>query len=76
MFDKEHRGYIFEKDLQTILKSLGRDPEEAEALLREMDFSANSEINFKSFLKIMRQLEDKMVQSKQEAEENEPKEAT
>lgn len=76
MFDKEHRGHIFEKDLQTILKSLGRDPEEAQGLLRAMDYGADSEIDFKAFLGIMRELENKMVQSKQEAEENEPKEAT
>jgi Ca2+-binding EF-hand superfamily protein len=29
MFDKEKRGYVRVEDLQTIMKSLGRDPNEA-----------------------------------------------
>ena len=33
MFDKDNSGFVDIADLQTIMKSLGRDPSEAEELV-------------------------------------------
>ncbi len=39
MFDKEKTGFIDVSDLQTIMKSLGRDPTEAMDLLDSLEMS-------------------------------------
>ena len=36
MFDPEKTGFVNVKDLEVILKSLGRDPEEANELVADM----------------------------------------
>jgi Ca2+-binding EF-hand superfamily protein len=41
MFDKNKTGVVNVGDLQTIMKSLGRDPQEAIDLLEELDFDPN-----------------------------------
>jgi Ca2+-binding EF-hand superfamily protein len=46
MFDKEFTGFVNVGDLQTIMKSLGRDPSEALDLLEEMDFDPNGLMSF------------------------------
>lgn len=66
MFDKEYTGFVKINDLQTIMKSLGRDPQEAIDLLEEMDFDPNGLMSFEEFLKIMKNLENRLVASKQE----------
>ena len=64
MFDKEFTGFVNVGDLQTIMKSLGRDPSEALDLLEEMDFDPNGLMSFEEFLKIMKQLENRLVAQK------------
>lgn len=54
MFDKDKAGYINVSDLQTIMRSLGRDPHEAIELLCSLDLSAEGRLNFEEFLKIMK----------------------
>jgi len=76
MFDKEKNGFIESKDLATIMKSLGREPEDAVHLLQKLGLDNHTNIDFEQFLRIMRELENKMVADKQAEEENEPKEAT
>lgn len=72
MFDKDKRGYVRVEDLQTIMKSLGRDPNEAIEIIQSQDFEfknqmeegqdiLDQEINFEDFLKIMRTLENRLV---------------
>ena len=61
MFDKEFTGFVNVGDLQTIMKSLGRDPAEALDLLEEMDFDPNGLMSFQEFLKIMKNLENRLV---------------
>jgi len=39
MFDKDKTGYIDIGDLQTIMRSLGRDPHEAIEILQELELS-------------------------------------
>ena len=39
MFDKEKAGFIEIADLQTIMRSLGRDPNEALDLLQSLDIN-------------------------------------
>lgn len=39
MFDKEKSGFIEVSDLQTIMRSLGRDPHEALELLKALDIN-------------------------------------
>jgi Ca2+-binding EF-hand superfamily protein len=39
MFDKDKTGYIDVADLQTIMRSLGRDPHEAIELLNKLELN-------------------------------------
>jgi Ca2+-binding EF-hand superfamily protein len=50
MFDKEKTGFIDVSDLQTIMKSLGRDPTEAVDLLDSLEMSQEGRISFEEFL--------------------------
>ena len=61
MFDKEKTGYIEIGDLQTIMRSLGRDPHEAMDLVQGIELSQEDKLNFEEFLKIMKDLENKLV---------------
>ena len=61
MFDKEKTGYIDIGDLQTIMRSLGRDPHEAMDLVQGIELSQEDKLNFEEFLKIMKDLENKLV---------------
>jgi Ca2+-binding EF-hand superfamily protein len=58
MFDKEKTGFIEVGDLQTIMRSLGRDPHEAVELLNELELDSDSRLSFIEFLKIMKTLEN------------------
>ena len=64
MFDKDKTGVVNVNDLQTIMKSLGRDPQEAIDLLEELDFDSNGQMSFEEFLRIMKNLENRLVPSK------------
>lgn len=66
MFDKDKTGVVNVNDLQTIMKSLGRDPQEALDLLEELDFDPNGSMSFEEFLRIMKNLENRLVASKQD----------
>lgn len=69
MFDKERLGFIGVPDLQTIMRSLGRDPSEALDLMTSLNVNmgnANEDgsdvrINFEDFLKLMKSLENRLV---------------
>lgn len=66
MFDKERQGFIGIPDLQTIMRSLGRDPNEAVDLMQSLEVAAAAEdsdghINFEEFLKLMKSLENRLV---------------
>lgn len=66
MFDKERQGFIGVPDLQTIMRSLGRDPNEAGELMTTLELTAANEdsdgrINFEDFLKLMKNLENRLV---------------
>lgn len=60
MFDPEKTGFVGIKDLETILGSLGRDPEEANDLVAGMDLS-DDRLSFSEFLKIMKALESRLT---------------
>ncbi len=66
MFDKEKLGFIEILDLQTIMRSLGRDPNEAMELLQSLEIIAagdesNGQIVFEDFLKLMKSLENRLL---------------
>jgi len=66
MFDKERQGFIEVSDLQTIMRSLGRDPNEAADLMHSLEVAAAADesdghINFEEFLKLMKSLENRLV---------------
>jgi Ca2+-binding EF-hand superfamily protein len=63
MFDKDKTSFIDVSSLQTILRSLGRDPNEAIELLKELELNDENggRIDFTEFLKIMKSLENKLV---------------
>lgn len=72
MFDKEKTGFIGVPDLQTIMRSLGRDPNEAAELMQSLEVGAaaaigtqdeetEGRINFEEFLKLMKNLENRLV---------------
>lgn len=60
MFDPEHSGFVGVKDLETILKSLGRDPSEATDLVADMNL-ADERLSFTEFLRIMKALESRLT---------------
>ena len=64
MFDKDKSGFIEVSDLQTIMRSLGRDPHEAIDLLNSLDLNSDGRMSFEEFLKIMKVLENKLIASK------------
>ncbi len=68
MFDKERLGFIGVSDLQTIMRSLGRDPSEALDLMTSLNVQMGTNedgsdvrINFEDFLKLMKSLENRLV---------------
>jgi len=63
MFDKDKSGFINVSDLQTIMRSLGRDPHEAIELLNALELSQEGRLYFEEFLKIMKQLENRLVRA-------------
>lgn len=83
MFDKEKTGFIEISDLQTIMRSLGRDPNEAMDLLQSLEVKAvqeegNGQINFEEFLKLMKNLENRLISNggNEENDELSPREAS
>jgi len=65
MFDKDKTDFVSVNDLQTIMKSLGRDPQEAIDLVEELNFDPNGQMSFEEFLCIMKNLENRLVATKQ-----------
>jgi hypothetical protein len=61
MFDKDGTGVVNVTDLQTIMRSLGRDPQEALEILEELEFDPNGQMCFEEFLRIMKSLENRLV---------------
>lgn len=55
-------------DLQTILKSLGRDPDEANELVQGLSL-ADDRLSFEEFLKIMKALESRLTKKDEEKDE-------
>ena len=54
------------------MKSLGRDPDEAQELVEGLQLDSDNRLSFEEFLKIMKNLENRLVAGKQEdAETNE-----
>jgi hypothetical protein len=78
MFDKDKSGYINVSDLQTIMRSLGRDPHESVELLSSLEMSSEGRLTFEEFLHIMKQLEQRMVKANENDgdEETSPREAS
>lgn len=76
MFDKQKTGFIEVVDLQTIMRSLGRDPNEALDLLQGLNISTEDKISFEDFLKLMKTLENRLITGKENNEdEKSPREA-
>lgn len=63
LFDKEQAGFIEVKDLETIMGSLQRDPNEVREFVENLDPNSNGRITFDEFLKLMQQVENKIVKS-------------
>ena len=53
LFDKEKSGYIEVKDLETIMGSLQRDPNEVREFVENIDPNSNGQISFEEFLQLM-----------------------
>ena len=70
MFDPEHSGFVGVKDLETILKSLGREPSEANDLVAEMNV-ADERLSFTEFLKIMKALESRLTAKDEDKDDEE-----
>ena len=75
MFDPNKTGFVMVKDLETILKSLGRDPSEANELVNDMQNEQADQIDdrlsFMEFLKIMKALENRLTDNQEKTEEEE-----
>ena len=63
LFDKEQGGYIEVKDLETIMGSLQRDPNEVREFVENIDPNSSGRITFDEFLKLMQEVENKIVKS-------------
>ena len=70
MFDAEKTGFVGIKNLETILKSLGRDPEEANELVADMQLE-DDRLSFMEFLKIMKALESRLTAKEEKPEDEE-----
>ena len=64
LFDKEKTGRIDVKDLEAIMTSLQRDPNEARAMLNEGAHSSEEKqsVTFDEFINLMQQVENKILQ--------------
>jgi hypothetical protein len=60
LFDKDQSGKIEANDLESILTSLKRDPEEAKEMLNEIDPNHDGQITFEEFTKLMARIENKI----------------
>lgn len=63
LFDKERIGSIDVKDLETIMGSLQRDPEEMREFIENIDPNSQGRISFEEFLELMQQVENKIAKS-------------
>lgn len=63
LFDKERIGSIDVKDLETIMGSLQRDPEEMQEFIENIDPNSHGRISFEEFLALMQQVENKIAKS-------------
>ena len=63
LFDKDQAGFIEVKDLETIMGSLQRDPNEVREFVENIDPNSSGRITFDEFLKLMQQVENKIVKS-------------
>ena len=70
MFDPDKTGFVGITDLETILKSLGRDPNEATDLVAGMEL-ADERLSFMEFLKIMKALESRLKAKEEQQEDGE-----
>jgi len=71
LFDKDQSGKIQSNDLENILTSLKRDPEEAKQMLDEIDPNHDGEITFNEFISLMGKIENKIDKKGEGVEENE-----
>ncbi len=55
LFDKDGDGSITTKEIGTVMKSLGQEPDESELeeMVKEFDADGNGEIDFDEFLEVM-----------------------
>ena len=72
LFDKDKTGFVSIDDLQTIMRSLKRDPEEALELVQSLSLDNSNRLSFEEFLKIMKQLENRLAVANKE--DGEPEE--
>lgn len=63
LFDKEQSGHIEVKDLETIMGSLQRDPNEVREFIENVDPNSQGRIQFEEFLHLMQQVENKIVKT-------------
>ena len=66
LFDKEKAGCIKTTDLEAIMQSLQRDPNEAKTFLKEIRQNSgidedSENISFDEFIKLMEQVENKLA---------------
>ena len=66
LFDKEKQGSIKLSDLEAIMQSLQRDPEEAKTLLTQIRQNQGIDVDsenilFDEFIKLMEQVENKLA---------------
>lgn len=66
LFDKDKQGMIKISDLEAIMQSLQRDPDEAKALLMQIrenqgEPSDSEQITFEDFIKLMEHVENKLA---------------
>ncbi|XP_026447226.1 calmodulin-like isoform X1 [Papaver somniferum] len=72
LFDEDGDGYIIAKELSTAMRSMGKNPTEAEIqdMINEVDADKNEAINFTEFLDLMaRKIKDAIKDAQSDEEE-------
>ena len=61
LFDKDQRGYIEVQDLETIMKSLQRNPAEVRDFIENLDPNTDGRITFEELLNLLQKIENKIA---------------
>lgn len=60
IFDKDQTGTIELSDMEQVMTNLGKDPTEAESILKEIDPENDNRVSFDQFLRMLAEMEKRL----------------